>query len=68
MLALAIFGVLVVFMFLGLNVAASMGITAMLFLVTLDDVQNLTMIAQRMYSASTGFTLLAIPSSSWPAT
>jgi C4-dicarboxylate transporter DctM subunit len=61
MLALAIFGVLVAFMFLGLNVAASMGITAMIFLVSLDDVRNLTMIAQRMYSASTGFTLLAIP-------
>ncbi len=61
MLALTIFGVLVAFMSLGVNVAASMGITAMLFFVGLDEAQNLTMVAQRMYSSTTGFTLLAIP-------
>lgn len=61
MLALTIFGVLIVFMVLGVNVAASMGITAMLFFVGLGEVQNLTMVAQRMYSSTTGFTLLAIP-------
>lgn len=61
MLALAIFGVLCIFMFLGVSVASSMGITAMLFFLGLDESQNLTMIAQRMYSSTTGFTLLAIP-------
>jgi tripartite ATP-independent transporter DctM subunit len=61
MLALIIFAVLVCFMFLGVNVGVSMGITAMLFFVGLDEFQNLTMIAQRMYSSTTGFTLLAIP-------
>jgi tripartite ATP-independent transporter DctM subunit len=61
MLALIIFGVLIVFMFLGANVGVSMGITAMLFFIGLDEFQNLTMIAQRMYSSTTGFTLLAIP-------
>ncbi|MEO8410459.1 MAG: TRAP transporter large permease [Propionivibrio sp.] len=61
MLALIIFGVLIVFMTLGVSVAASMGVTAMLFFVGLGEPQNLTMIAQRMYSSTTGFTLLAIP-------
>lgn len=61
MLSLAIFGVLVFFMFVGVPVAASMGVTSMLFFVALDGVHNLTMVAQRMYSATTGFTLLAIP-------
>ena len=61
MLALTIFGVLILFMALGVNVAASMGITAMLFFIGLDETQNLTMVAQRMYSSTTGFTLLAIP-------
>jgi len=61
MLTLIIFGVLVCFMFLGVNVGVSMGITAMLFFIGLDEFQNLTMVAQRMYSSTTGFTLLAIP-------
>ena len=61
MLALAIFGVLVFFMFLGVPVAASMGVTAIAFFLGLDEPRNLTMVAQRMYSSTTGFTLLAIP-------
>lgn len=61
MLSLAIFGVLVFFMFVGVPVAVSMGVTSGLFFVALDGINNLTMIAQRMYSATTGFTLLAIP-------
>jgi len=61
MLTLAIFGVLVVLMFAGVPVAISMGMTAASFFVGLDAFQNLTMVAQRMYSATTGFTLLAIP-------
>jgi C4-dicarboxylate transporter DctM subunit len=61
MLALMIFFVLVFFMFIGVPVAAAMGITSMLFFTILDTFDNLTMVAQRMYSATTGFTLLAIP-------
>lgn len=61
MLSLAIFGVLVFFMFVGVPVAMSMGVTSGLFFIALDGFQNLTMVAQRMYSATTGFTLLAIP-------
>lgn len=56
-----IFFVLVFFMFIGVPVAAAMGITSMLFFTILDTFDNLTMVAQRMYSATTGFTLLAIP-------
>ncbi len=61
MLALIIFCVLVLFMFIGVPVAAAMGVTSMIFFTILDSFQNLTMVAQRMYSATTGFTLLAIP-------
>jgi tripartite ATP-independent transporter DctM subunit len=61
MLTLAIFAVLVLLMFLGIPVAISMALTAMLFFVGMDEVQNLTVVAQRMYSSTTGFTLLAIP-------
>lgn len=61
MLTLAIFTVLVLLMFLGIPVAISMGLTAMLFFVGLGEAQSLTMVAQRMYSSTTGFTLLAIP-------
>ncbi len=61
MLSLAIFGVLVFFMFVGVPVAMSMGVTSGLFFIALDGFQNMTMVAQRMYSATTGFTLLAIP-------
>ncbi len=61
MLALIIFFVLVFFMFIGVPVATAMGITSMIFFTILDTIDNLTMVAQRMYSATTGFTLLAIP-------
>jgi tripartite ATP-independent transporter DctM subunit len=61
MLTLAIFGVLVLVMFVGVPVAMSMGVTSILFFLGLDAAQNLTMLPQRMYSASTSTTLLAIP-------
>lgn len=60
-MAFAIFGVLVGLMFLGVPVAVAMGITAVGFFVYLGETHVLTMIAQRMYAATTGFTLLAIP-------
>lgn len=60
-MAFAIFGVLVGLMFLGVPVAVAMGITAVGFFVYLGEAHVLTMIAQRMYAATTGFTLLAIP-------
>jgi tripartite ATP-independent transporter DctM subunit len=61
MLTIAIFAVLVVLMLIGIPVGVAMGITAIGTFVFLGEGRILTMIAQRMYSATTGFTLLAIP-------
>jgi C4-dicarboxylate transporter DctM subunit len=61
MLTLAIFGVLVALIFLGVPIAVAMGLTAVGTFVFLGETFVLPMLAQRMYSATTGFTLLAIP-------
>src|SRR5690554_513300 len=61
MLALVIFGGLICLILLGVPIAVSMGIVAVICFVLLGEGQFLTMVAQRMYSATTGFTLLAIP-------
>lgn len=56
-----ILGVLVLLIALGLPVAVSLGLTAVGFYVLLGDFRTLAMLPQRMFSATTGFTLLAIP-------
>ena len=61
MLTLAIFGSLVGLILLGVPIAVAMGLTAAGTFVFLDEAFILPMMAQRMYSATTGFTLLAIP-------
>lgn len=61
MLALAIFGGLFALVLLGVPIAVAMGLTAVLSFVFLDEARMLLVMAQRMYSATTGFTLLAIP-------
>jgi C4-dicarboxylate transporter DctM subunit len=61
MLTLAIFGVLVALIFLGVPIAVAMGLTAVGTFIFLGESFVLPMLAQRMYSATTGFTLLAIP-------
>jgi tripartite ATP-independent transporter DctM subunit len=61
MLTLAIFGVLVGLIMLGVPIAVAMGVTAVGTFFFLDEAFVLPMLAQRMYSATTGFTLLAIP-------
>jgi C4-dicarboxylate transporter DctM subunit len=61
MLTLAIFGVLVALIFLGVPIAVAMGLTAVGAFIFLGESFVLPMLAQRMYSATTGFTLLAIP-------
>ncbi len=61
MLTLAVFGVMCFFMGLGVPIAVSMGLAAILTFVYLGEGFVLPMMAQRMYSATTGFTLLAIP-------
>jgi tripartite ATP-independent transporter DctM subunit len=56
-----IFSVLIFLMILGLPIAVSMGLTAVIFFVVLGQADVLLMVPARMYSSSTGFTLLAIP-------
>jgi C4-dicarboxylate transporter, DctM subunit len=57
----AIFGLLVFLMSLGLPIAASMALTAILSFLVLGGPDLLLMVPQRMYSGTTSFTLLAIP-------
>lgn len=61
MLTWVIFGTLIGLILLGVPVAVSMGITAVSTFVFLGQGQILTMLPQRMYFSTTGFTLLAIP-------
>ncbi len=57
----AIFGVLIFFIMVGLPIAVSMGLTAVIFFVALGETDVLCMVPARMYSSTTGFPLLAIP-------
>lgn len=61
MLTLYIFIVLLVLILLNIPIAVAMGITAILFFAGLGQSSSLTMLAQRMYYGTTGFTLLAVP-------
>ena len=61
MLTAEIFIVLVGLIMLGLPIAVSMGMTAVIFFVLLGETDVLSMIPARMYSSTTSFTLLAIP-------
>jgi tripartite ATP-independent transporter DctM subunit len=56
-----ILGVLFLLITLGMPVAMALGLTAVGFYVLQDDLNILAMLPQRMFSATTGFTLLAIP-------
>jgi tripartite ATP-independent transporter DctM subunit len=61
MLTLAIFSVLVGLVLLGVPIFAAMGLTAVGVFVLAGETAILPLMAQRMYVATTGFTLLAIP-------
>lgn len=61
MITLIIFLVLVGFILLGIPIAVAMGLTAVLTFIFMGEAHILTMVAQRMYSSTTAFTLLAIP-------
>jgi C4-dicarboxylate transporter, DctM subunit len=61
MLTAEIFIILVGLIMLGLPIAVSMGMTAVLFFVLLGETNVLSMVPARMYSSTTSFTLLAIP-------
>ena len=58
---LAVFGTLLALMLLGLPIAVSMGLTAILTFLALGEPGMLSMVPQRMYAGTTGFPLLAIP-------
>ncbi len=61
MLTAAIFAVLLVLIMLDLPIVVAIALTAVLFLVGLGQGHFLAMLPQRMYSGTTGFTLLAVP-------
>lgn len=61
MMTAAIFLLLFFLIMLGVPIAVSMGLTAVVFFVLLGEITTLTMIPARMYSSTTGFPLLAIP-------
>ncbi|KPJ75448.1 MAG: hypothetical protein AMJ54_14890, partial [Deltaproteobacteria bacterium SG8_13] len=61
MLTLVIFVALVGMVMLGVPIFAAMGLTAAGTFILLGEAFVLPMMAQRMYVATTGFTLLAIP-------
>ncbi len=61
MTSLLILSALLVLILVGVPVAVSLGITAIGFYVLRGDFGILAMVPQRMFSATTGFTLLAIP-------
>ena len=56
-----ILGTLVFFIVLGVPIALALGVTAVGFYVIQGDLYILPMVPQRMFSATTSFTLLAIP-------
>lgn len=56
-----ILGVLLVLIVMGVPIAVSLGLTAVGFYALQGDFRVLAMMPQRMFSATTGFTLLAIP-------
>lgn len=61
MTTLIIFSALVGLILLGVPVAISMGLTAVVTFLVMGQADILTMVAQRMYASTTSFTLLAIP-------
>jgi C4-dicarboxylate transporter, DctM subunit len=60
-LTLMIFSVLLVLIISNLPIAVAMALTAIVFFTSLENASLLTMLPQRMYASTTGFTLLAIP-------
>jgi len=61
MLTLMIFALLLVLIMINVPIAVAMGLTAIIFFIGLGNASLLTMLPQRMYASTTGFTLLAIP-------
>jgi tripartite ATP-independent transporter DctM subunit len=61
MLTFSIFAVLLVMLMIDVPIAVAIGLTAVIFFVAQGQTSFLAMLPQRMYSGTTGFTLLAIP-------
>ncbi|HSD35971.1 MAG TPA: TRAP transporter large permease [Rhodocyclaceae bacterium] len=61
MLTVSIFAVLLVLLMIDVPIAVAIGLTAVAFFVGMGQGDFLMMLPQRMYSGTTGFTLLAIP-------
>lgn len=61
MLTLLIFTVLLVLIAIDIPIAVAMALTAIMFFAGLENASLLTMLPQRMYASTTGFTLIAIP-------
>jgi C4-dicarboxylate transporter DctM subunit len=61
MLTLTIFSILLILLMLDLPIAVAIGLTAVGFFLWEGQPEMLVMLPQRMYSGTTGFTLLAIP-------
>lgn len=61
MLTLLIFVVLFIFIISNIPIAVAMGLTAVLFFVGLGNGELLTMLPQRMFASTTGYTLLSVP-------
>jgi len=60
-LTIAVFVGLISLVLIGVPITVAMGLTALITFVLLGESFVLPIMAQRMYSATTGFTLLAIP-------
>jgi C4-dicarboxylate transporter, DctM subunit len=61
MLTFWIFITLLVMILIDLPISVAMGLTAVIFFFITGNGSNLVMMAQRMYAATTGYVLLAIP-------
>jgi len=61
MLTVAIFAVLLVFLFMNLPIVVAIAMTAVVFFFGLGEGQFLAMMPSRMYVGTTGFVLLAVP-------
>ncbi len=61
MLTVLVFIVLLILILLDLPIFISIGLTAVLFFLGMGDMSSLSMIPQRMFSGTTGYTLLAVP-------
>jgi C4-dicarboxylate transporter DctM subunit len=61
MLTLSIFTVLLILLAIDVPIAVAIGLTAVAFFIGMGQSDFLAMLPQRMYSGTTGFTLLAIP-------